>query len=535
MMRMTQTLLAVLLLLFAGGCQPPADDTQMIVSLVVDGRSLTYDVPEPITVAEFLAQVDVTLGDLDRVVPPPFTQISDGLQITVRRVAEETECEDRDLPFTRRTLINEQLEPGAEVLFQAGQNGRERQCFRVQFVDGIRAESVPIGEPTVLASAVEEIVYVGPTTRLSPVDIRGTLAYVSGGNAWVMRGSSDSRRPVTNTGDVDPSRAYSLSADGRQLLYTRTTATGSEFGNQLSVVLDVTASSPQSVDLRPTNVLWAEWVPGRANTVSYTRAQPRSTSPGWGAYNDLWLITLDATTGEEIDIDPLIDESPGRGGPFSWWGRGYAWSPDGGALAWVHADSVGLVDLESGTLDTPLVSFVPFTPRSDWSWRTSVSWSPDADLLLTVVHGEPVGSEAAERSPIFDVAVLARDGSFSATVYEQSGIWAFPKFAPPNSGPGAATGRRPGMSYLLARQPLVSVGDSAEYDLYVADVDGSNARRIFPPEDQRGITQRDYSWSPDGSYIAIVYQGNVWVVDVVTAASFQVTLDGSASHPVWAR
>ncbi|NOG49809.1 MAG: hypothetical protein HND48_10510 [Chloroflexi bacterium] len=198
----------------------------------------------------------------------------------------------------------------------------------------------------------------------------------------------------------------------------------------------------------------------------------------------------------------MIDEAPGRGGPFSWWGRGYACSPDGSALAWIHADSIGLVDLESGSLDVPLVSFVPFTPRSDWSWRTSVSWSPNADLLLTVVHGEPVGSEAAERSPIFDVAVLARDGSFSASVYKQSGIWAFPKFAPPPTGISTSSGTRPGMSYLLARQPLVSVGDSAEYDLYVADVDGSNARRIFPPEDQRGITQRDYSWSPDGSYIA---------------------------------
>lgn len=535
MTRFARTLLACTALLLAVGCQPPVEDTTLIVSLVVDGRSLTYDVPEPITVAEFLAQVEVTVGELDRVVPPLFTQISDGLQITVRRVVEETECEDRDLPFTRRTLINEQLDPGAEVLFQAGQNGRERQCYRVQYVDGIRAESVPIGEPTILTSPVEEIVYVGPTTRLAPVDIRGTLAYVSGGNAWVMRGSSDSRRPITNTGDVDPSRAFSLSPDGRQLLYTRTTATGSEFGNQLSLVLDITANVPQSVDLRPTNVLWADWVPGRENTISYTRAQPRPTSPGWGAYNDLWLIRLDAATGQEIDIDPLIDEAPGRGGPFSWWGRGYAWSPDGNALAWIHADSVGLVDLESGTLDTPLVSFVPFTPRSDWSWRTSVSWSPNADLLLTVVHGEPIGSEAPERSPIFDIAVLARDGSFAATMREQSGIWAYPKFAPPPTGPSAPAGLRPGVAYLLARQPLVSVSDSAEYDLYVADVDGSNARRIFPPADQRGITQRDYTWSPDGNYIAVVHQGNVWIVDVMTAEAYQVTLDGTATHPVWAR
>jgi hypothetical protein len=513
---------ALFLALILTACQPEPEP-QMIVSVVVDGRSLTYDVPEPITVAEFLAQIEVTTTELDRIVPPPFTQLSDGLQITVRRVTEEDFCEDRDLPYTQRTVINEQLDPGTEVLFQAGQNGKERQCYRVQFIDGIRGEPLPVGEPTVLTAPTEEIIYSGPTTTLDAVEIRGTLAYVSGGNAWVMRSSSDTRHPITQTGDVDPTRAFELSADGQQLLYARNTAATGAFANQLSLILDVHAATPVTVDLRPTNILWADWVPGRPNTISYTRAEPRETSPGWGAFNDLWLMTIDPATGEEVDIEPVIEESPGRGGPFSWWGRQYEWSPDGGQLAWIHANGVGTVNLETGELRPALVSFTEFTPRSDWSWRTSVSWAPDSEVLLTVVHGPPIGSESAERSAVFNIDAFAADGSFQGTVVEQSGIWAYPRYSP--------NGRM--MAYFRARQPLVSVPDSSQYDLFVADADGSNARQLFPAEDQQGITQRDFTWSPDGTHVALIFQGNLWVVDVISGVASQVTLDGTARHPVW--
>lgn len=522
---MLRTILLIIIAAFTvSGCQPEPEPALMVVSVIVDGRNLTYDAREPITVSEFLTQINVTIGELDQIVPPPFTQIYDGLQITVRRITQESYCEDRDLPYSQRTVINEQLAPGTEVVAQAGRNGRERQCFTVQYRDGIRGEPVASSSPTVLTAPVDEIIYTGPTTMLEAVVIRGTLAYVSGGNAWVMRGSSDTRHPVTNTNDIDPTRAFSLSADGRRLLFTRNTAPAGSFGNQLSVTLDVHAAQPQTIDLDRTNVLWADWVPGRENTISFSRAEARPTSPGWGAFNDLWLMTIDADSGVPVRIEPVIEESPGRGGPFSWWGRNYAWSPDGSTLAWVHADAVGTVNLETGSLNTPIVTFREFAPRSDWSWRTTISWSPDSRLMLGVVHGPPIGSEAPERSAVFNIGVFAADGSFQATMVEQSGIWAYPKFSPV---PG-------GIAYLKAREPLASVPDTAEYDLYVADVDGSNARRIYPPnEDDRGITQRDFTWSPDGNQIALIAQGNLWVVDIRSGLAEQVTLDGTASHPVW--
>ena len=124
---------------------------------------------------------------------------------------------------------------------------------------------------------------------------------------------------------------------------------------------------------------------------------------------------------------------------------------------------------------------------------------------------------------MFNIDAFAADGSFQGTVVEQSGIWAYPRFSP--------TGRM--MAYFRARQPLVSVPDSSQYDLWVADADGSNARQLFPAEGQQGITQRDFTWSPDGAQVALIFQGNLWVVDVISGVANQVTLDGTARHPVW--
>jgi Tol biopolymer transport system component len=533
MRKLTALLTLVLLVtVILAGCTTAEEVPPMTITLIADGRSQTYAQAEPITVGEFLQKLEIELGELDRVVPPDFTQLSDGMRITVRRVVLEEYCENRILPYQRQTVVNENVPPGEERNFQPGQNGEERVCYRVLIEDGVRGTPTQTGQPTLITAPRDEIVYVGPTTSLDPVDITGTIAYINAGNAWVIRGSSDTRRPLTTTGDIDPLRAFTLSPDGRQLLFTRTQPDVRDFNNQLWLVADVNNLQPEPVRLRPENILYADWVPNQPNTIAYSRAEPRPTSPGWGAYNDLWLMVIDPQTGNDIRIDPLIEEASSSGGPYSWWGRQYQWSPDGTRLAYIHADSVGLVDLQTGELSEPIVRYEVFTSRADWSWRTTVSWAPEGNLIATTTHGAPVGSEAPDRSPVFNVSIASITGSYSADVVEQAGIWSIPRFSPlvNRDGNTFPTGY---LAYLQARQALNSITDAAEYDLIVADRDGSNARRIFPPDGQRGLLSRDYAWSPDGRQICVVYQGNLWIVDVESAVARQITLDGNASRPVW--
>jgi Uncharacterized protein conserved in bacteria len=118
-------------------CAPAEEQPSLLVSLVVDGRQLTFEYRAPVTVAEFLRDAEVETGDKDRIDPPLYTQITDGMRVTVVRVREQTECERQDIPFRQRPVFNEGLRPGEELLAQAGQNGIEEICYSVRIEDGV--------------------------------------------------------------------------------------------------------------------------------------------------------------------------------------------------------------------------------------------------------------------------------------------------------------------------------------------------------------------------------------------------------------
>lgn len=520
----------ILVLLLLSACSQEAVTEGIIVSLVVDGRERSFNYDTPITVGEFLRDAEVTLGEIDDVNPPTFTQIADGMRVTVVRVQEESECEDIEVSYRRQTVPYEGLQAGEERIGQAGQNGVTQVCYRVQIRDGARGERSEVSR-TVISAPVDEVIFVGPAGELDPVSITGTLAYINNDNVWVMNGSSTTRRNLTNTGDVD-GRVFSLSTDGRRLLFSRTepSADGG-FANRLYLIPDTNATG-EAIPLQPINILYAEWVPGQDNTIAYSTAESRSAPPGWQAYNDLWLMRIDLNTGEPLSVDEVVESN--SGGFAGWWGTNYAWSPDGSRLAWSRANGAGLVDLETGDLQS-LLSYTPFSTPSSWSWRANLSWSADAALLLTTVHGNPIGSEPPESSPAFHVAVAATDGTFSAQVAQNAGIWSTPEYSPMLTDETGAV-IDGSIAYLRARSLNNSISESAEYDLVVADRDGSNARVVYPTTNaQPGLTSREFAWSPDGRQIAFIYQGSLWVVDVASGTANQITLDSGAARPVWTR
>ncbi len=527
-------LLFVLLIIVIGllpACTAPEEETPLTVFLIADGRERTFNVIGPTTVGQFLREPDVgiELGSLDRVSHSDFTQITDQMRITIVRVVEETECEEIEIPFERQPVLNEGLAPGEEQLGQAGQNGVQKVCYRVQIEDGVRREPIEISRVTITESQ-PEIIFVGPTGEIDPVPVVGTLAYISNNNAWVMRGSSTEKHPLTLTGDLDP-RVFSLSDDGHQLLFTRKSPATEEATllNQLWFIPN-TSIDTEPIRLTPGDVLYAEWVPERENTISYSTGEVRQTSPGWKAFNDLWIMRIDPETGESLNIKQVVE--PSLGGLYGWWGTGYSWSHNGEKLVWVRADSIGTVDLDTGELAPPLLSYREFRTSADWSWRANVSWSPDDTTLLTTVHGEPLGSEAPDTSAAFDIAITNTIGSFQTTIVAKAGIWSSPKFSPllSSSDKQFPTGY---IAYLKAREIGNSINPQAEYDLIVADRDGSNARKVYPPDGQPGLNAQEFAWSPDGRQIAFIYRGNLWIIDVESKVARQLTLDGRASKPVW--
>jgi hypothetical protein len=495
----------------------------------VDGRTRTANLPADLTVREALARAGVTLNDLDRVTPPGYTRLSSGLAIQIVRVTEAFETEQVTLPFESQIVKNEGLPAGERRLLQAGANGAQEITFRTVFEDGVQVSRSEV-KRIVLTPPAPEIIMVGSQASFTIVALPGSLLYLNGGNAWVMRTDSSRRLPLTTSGDLD-GRVFDLSPDGQWLLFTRTvTDTLSSNFNRLWAQPAQLSAAP--LDLRTSNVLYAEWSPTQTNTVAYSTAEKTARAPGWQANNDLWLVTWTENKNRKtFDLKParLLDAS--SGGVYGWWGTGFAFSPDGLDLAYARTDSIGLVDLASLS-QTELVQFAAYNTHSDWAWYPALHWSPDARLLYTVTHGAPTGLEAPEDSPAFNLSALAPVGGVQVNLVPRAGMFANPQPSPADYAPGAATLYR--LAFLQAIEPDNSA--FSRYRLGLMDRDGSNVQTLFPPDDQPGLTANaSYAWSPDGRRLAVVYDGNLWLVDADTGISQQLTGDGLTAKAAWGK
>jgi hypothetical protein len=152
------------------------------------------------------------------------------------------------------------------------------------------------------------------------------------------------------------------------------------------------------------------------------------------------------------------------------------------------------------------------------------------------MHGAPYADESPKDSIIFDMAVIdVETGLQIAEFIPQIGIWSSPTYSPLVEGPDGTPTYS--IAYFKARQPLNSPG--SEYDLWVADRDGSNARLVFPGLDKPGLRSPDpedgIAWSPNARQIALIYQNNLWIIDLKADQSYSITRDGRASRPRWSR
>ena len=70
------------------------------------------------------------------------------------------------------------------------------------------------------------------------------------------------------------------------------------------------------------------------------------------------------------------------------------------------------------------------------------------------------------------------------------------------------------------------------------DRDGSNKRVLFPEEGAQGLDPQRVVWSPaplgeSGYVVALVYQNNIYLLDVNTGQAQQITGDGLVNRIDW--
>ena len=496
------------------------------IFIEVDGRRQALTTPAT-TVREALAEANITLDPLDKVNPDLYAQLELGLVIVVTRVTEKIDVEREIIPFERQTIVNEALASGETRLAQLGANGEAELSIRVIYEDGLEVGRTEVSRRVVIEPA-PEILVTGPPHEIPSLPIEGTIAYLSNGNAWLMRDRSGSRRALTTQGDLD-NRVFNLSPDGRRLLYT------TKLTDELELPLNemwlasttIVGETPLTVGVR--GVLHAEWSPIITSAlVAYSTAERTASSPGWRANNDLWLFDPFASGSKPVQL-----LAPNTQGLYPWWGVNFTWSPDGKRLAYARADQIGVIHIKetdflpeqggsrgviSHTL-TPLLDFAPLQTFSEWVWVPGLSWSPDGQFIAATIHGPPLASEPVEESQIFDLWIISTDGTVSAKVAERVGMWANPVWG------------KLGIAFGQALNPLQSV--NSRYNIQLIDRDGSNNRRLFPFNEELGVQVTELAWSPTGKELLLIYNGNLYLISANGSPPKQLTTDDQVSRPQW--
>jgi hypothetical protein len=290
-------------------------------------------------------------------------------------------------------------------------------------------------------------------------------------------------------------------------------------------VVRVGNTEPKPIWLQAYNVVhFAEWIPG-TNSVAYSTVEPRAAAPGWQANNDLYRVSITGGGPRK-----LLEAN--SGGVYGWWGMSFAYSADG-RLAYTRPDGIGLVDQDGGYLK-PLLDITPLNTHSDWAWIPPIAWGSDGKTLFFVSHAPAPAPITSEESPYFDLSATSFSNDATASIINSAGMFAYP-----SASEARGNGRERTYQVAYLQSIFVDQSETSRYRLMVMDRDGSNRRSLFPPSDAGGIEPQTPAWAPEplsgqtGDFLAVVYQGNLWLIDSGSGTAYQVTGDGLITRIDW--
>ena len=530
-LRPEKTLLPIIFgfaLLLTGCLSPKLLQEEIQITVNTTGESIPLQLPAGSSAEEALKSANIAFSTSDQIEPPLYTLLADGDEINIVHIREELKTEEKVIPFEQQIVRNESLPEGETRLIQLGQNGLAEITYRSVYEDEVEVSNNRV-KRVILQEPIPEITMVGVQAVFAPIPIPGIIAYLAGGNAWIMEDSTANRRPLVTTGDLD-GRIFVLSPNAGWLLYSRKSEKDpSEEINTLWVV-NINGKPKEAIELEVSNVVhYAGWRFNYGTHIYYSTVEPRTAAPGWQANNDLYDLYFRASGPHK----PKEIIEANAGGIYGWWGIDFMWSPDGRKLAYARPDSIGIVNLDKKEFD-PLLNITELSTHSDWAWIPGFTWGADSKTLFTANHSPSQNLVSPEESPYFDLSAISIEDAYSVEISPQTGMFAYP----------ASTPLRPSgneymyqIAYLQAIFPMQS--ESSRYRVIVMDRDGSNRREIFPPEDARGIEPQTPLWAPEpipgqeGDFLALVYQGNLWLVDSVSGQAHQITGDGLISRIDW--
>jgi uncharacterized protein YabE (DUF348 family) len=151
------------------------------------------------TVGEFLAAQGLTLGPLDTVAPDASTPLSNGLSITVTRVAKTTAAEEVEVPQPADQQVEDSsMAAGTSSVTTQGTAGKDSVTYEVTTTNGAVTGKVEVAR-TAIAPAQASVIAVG--TKQSSTSSRTSSAATSS--------SSDSEESASTSSSSDDSGSSS--------------------------------------------------------------------------------------------------------------------------------------------------------------------------------------------------------------------------------------------------------------------------------------------------------------------------------------
>lgn len=129
------------------------------VKVQCDGETYARET-EAATVGDVLAELEITLGEDDRVTPAVTEKITDGMQIVVNRVTFDTLVETEPIECETTYEDDGSIAKGQQQVSVKGENGEKEVTYKVTYVDGNEESREAINE-TVTKEPVNEVVKVG--------------------------------------------------------------------------------------------------------------------------------------------------------------------------------------------------------------------------------------------------------------------------------------------------------------------------------------------------------------------------------------
>lgn len=505
-------LLCLLMCAALWACLPSTGEPQqpVFVTIKVDQEEITVAIQPGQSVQDALNNAGITINPLDRISPSVNAiLVENGTIIKITRITEAFEIVQNTIPFEQQLVRNESLPEGETRLIQPGANGLQEITYRYVFEDGIETSKTQM-KTVVIQEPIAEITMVGVLEPFTTIDFHSRIVFLSAGNIWLLDGKTSNRIPIISNGEAD-GHILELSPDGNWLLYSSKPDDSSigDINTLWIVFLDDPATK---INLEVNNVIhFADWLPDETFTVAYSTVEPRATAPGWQANNDLQVVRINRADGTffKEEIIPI-----NAGGIYGWWGMDFAVS-NSGKIAYSRPDEVGLVDFSDKQL-LPLFSLTPLETSSDWAWIPPITWSSDNQFLFSVT------SESGQTmNESFSISAFDASSADHITLFEKTGMFAYTATSS-KADAGSA------IAFLQAIFPEKS--QTSRYNLVLADQDGSNQTIIFPHEGATGIEPQQIKWLVDpvnnANYIALIYQGNLWMIHLEDLSFTQITGDG---------